>query len=178
MKIRELKKEDAPLMLEWMKDDYVVHYLATDFSDKKINDCEAFIDEAIKQYSEEGTCRSIHMAIADDNDEYMGTVSLKNINRDSGSAEFAITVRRTAMQQGYAEYGMNEILKMGFDDPDFGLLNIYWCVNSKNERARKFYDKHSFPMIEPSDDMVRAYKDKIGEAELIWYQVTKEDRHE
>ena len=37
------------------------------------------------------------MAITDDNDEYMGTVSLKNINYTDSFAEFAITVRRTAM---------------------------------------------------------------------------------
>ena len=41
--------------------------------------------------------KNIHMAITDDNDEYMGTVSLKNINYIDSFAEFAITVRRTAM---------------------------------------------------------------------------------
>lgn len=40
------------------------------------------------------TRKNLHLAIVDENDEYMGTVSLKNIEEDK--AEFAITVRKNA----------------------------------------------------------------------------------
>lgn len=81
MRLRELRMEDAPLMLEWMHDDFVVHDLATNFSEKSIEDCNNFIQYAISQTSDMSKCKDIHMAVVDDNDEYMGTVSLKNINR-------------------------------------------------------------------------------------------------
>ena len=44
MKLRELEKKDAELMLEWMHDRNVVHWLNTDFDSKTIADCEKFIE--------------------------------------------------------------------------------------------------------------------------------------
>lgn len=173
MRIRQLREEDAPLMLEWMKDDSVVHDLAADFSGKTIKDCESFIDNAIEQYKTMNTCRDLHMAIADDADEYMGTVSLKNIDRDLRRAEFAITIRKAAMGHGYAIFGMEEIIRKGFNDPDLNLKSIYWCVNKKNLRARKFYDKNKFMITEPSEDMLIAYEEIFRHTELIWYLVRK-----
>ena len=84
MYLRKLKLKDAPLMLEWMHDDSVVNNLHTDFASKTIEDCEKFIlDNQV--YS-----NSINLAISSDTDEYMGTVSLKHINREKASAEFAL----------------------------------------------------------------------------------------
>ena len=73
MKLRKLKKQDAPMMLEWMHDPQVVENMKTDFLSKTIQDCERFIEQA------QNTSESLHLAIADDRDEYMGTVSLKHI---------------------------------------------------------------------------------------------------
>ena len=70
----------------------------------------------------------------------MGTVSLKNV--EDGSAEFAITVRKSAMGRGYSWYGMEEIIRLAFEE--FGLESVYWCVSRENERAVRFYDKHNF----------------------------------
>ena len=49
MKLRKLEEKDAPLMLEWMHDDSVVHNLATDFSKKTLDDCKKFIKGAAIQ---------------------------------------------------------------------------------------------------------------------------------
>ena len=105
MYLRELKKEDAPLMLAWMHDESVVGKLRGDFSSKTIEDCYNFISSAVSE-------NNIHLAIASDTDEYMGTVSLKNI--EDGSAEFAIAVRNEAMRRGYAWFGMDAIIKKAF----------------------------------------------------------------
>ena len=86
MRLRKLELKDAPLMLEWMHDETVVKDMQADFSSKTLEDCNHFI------LSSKDTRKNLHLAIVDENDEYMGTVSLKNIEEDK--AEFAIPVRK------------------------------------------------------------------------------------
>ncbi len=137
MELRRLRLTDAVLMLEWMHDTSVVRDLQKDFSHQTIEDCERFILAANDMSS------SMHLAIVNEDDIYMGTVSLKNIS--NVSAEFAITVRKSAMGKGYANYAMNEIVRIGFEK--LGLKYIYWCVRPENRRAIRFYDKQGYCRI-------------------------------
>ncbi len=139
MKLRNLKKKDASLMLEWMHDSTVVENMQADFTRKTIQDCEAFIDAS--RHDKE----NIHLAIVDDSDEYMGTVSLKHVT--CSEAEFAIALRKSAMGRGYSKYGMEEIIRHGLDD--LGLTSVYWCVSPENKRAVRFYDKNGYRRVEP-----------------------------
>lgn len=157
MKIRKLELKDAPLMLEWMHDESIVKDLKADFCSKTLYDCNQFI------LSSRDTCKNFHLAIADDNDEYMGTVSLKNIEDDK--AEFAITVRNCAMGKGYSRYGMNEIIKIGLEN--MNLSRIYWYVDKKNQRAIKFYDKNGYQRVSP--EIIGGGTNK----NYVWYQKTK-----
>ena len=59
---------------------------------------------------------SIHLAVADDSDTYMGTVSLKHIDKVAGNCEFAITVRKCAMGEGYSSYAMKEIIRIPIEE--------------------------------------------------------------
>lgn len=162
MYLRKLKMEDAPLMLAWMHNKNVVDKLRGDFASKTIEDCEAFISNSINE-------KDIHLAIATDEDEYMGTVSLKNI--EDKSAEFAITVRAEAMGKGYSWFGMETILEKAFDE--YGLESVYWCVSKKNERAVRFYDKHNFhEVVDIPNKVLARYKNK---SDLKWYSVLKGD---
>lgn len=173
MRLRNLQQKDAPLMLEWMHDDLVVHDLATDFSKKTIEDCKAFIDTANEDAEKihAGFDGDLHMAIVSDDDEYMGTVSLKHINRLSANAEFAITVRRQAMSKGYSWYGMVEILKVGIGE--LNLQSIYWCVSKNNARACHFYDKHKFHVVVDIPDNIEERYSKVSN--LRWYSVLAGD---
>lgn len=163
MNLRKLKKQDADLMLSWMHDDSVVHDLGTDFSKKTIEDCISFID-----YAQDET-NDLHLAIVDDNDEYMGTTSLKHINRDKSYAEFAITVRKEAMGKGYSAYGMAQIIRKGHEQ--LGLKNVYWCVNVKNKRAVRFYDKSGYmPTNDIPKEILDCYEELIARGEILrWY---------
>ena len=134
MKLRDLEYKDAPFMLEWMHDKSVTCKLQTNFAEKTLEDCKAFIESANNKIN------NLHMAIVDVMDKYMGTVSLKNITKVC--AEFAITIRKEAMGKGYSQYGMKEIIRIGFDDME--LENIYWCVAPDNNRAIHFYDKNGY----------------------------------
>ncbi len=162
MNLRRLEYKDASLMLAWMHDEGVVGKLRGDFASKTIEDCRAFIESSISK-------ENIHLAIVSDTDEYMGTVSLKNITQDS--AEFAITVRAEAMGRGYAWFGMESILDKAFDE--LGLECVYWCVSRENERAIRFYDKHIFHEV---IDVPKAILEKYAGIEnLKWYSVLKGD---
>ena len=162
MYLRKLEMKDAPLMLSWMHDKSVVDWMQGNFSSKTIEDCCAFIQSSISD-------TDIHLAIASDQDEYMGTVSLKHI--EDGSAEFAIAVRAEAMGCGYAWFGMKAILEKAFDE--LGLESVYWCVSRDNKRAVRFYDKHDFHEIK--DIPPKAAERYKGLDGLKWYSMLKGD---
>lgn len=163
MRLRDLELKDAPFMLEWMHDKNVVENLRGKFAEKTLEDCNAFIKTA------ENKENDIHLAIVSDEDEYMGTVSLKSIDRDDNSAEFAITVRKSAMGRGYSWYGMKEIIRIGFDE--LGLEKIYWCVSKDNKRAVRFYDKHNF---NEALNIPAAVIERYAKVDnLKWYSVLK-----
>lgn len=140
MKLRYLEKKDAIYMLEWMHDENVVENLQANFSSKTLNDCDKFIENSLDD------SKNLQLAIVDDNDEYMGTVSLKHINHKNKMAEFAIVVRACAMGRGFSKFAMREILNIGLEK--LGLSMIYWCVSPQNIRAVKFYDKNGYARID------------------------------
>lgn len=170
MRLRELEAKDAILMLEWMHDPSVVENLNANFNEKTIDDCLNFIEKSKK---DKNNC---HLAIVDENDKYMGTVSLKNITRKD--AEFAITIRKSAMSKGYSKYGMQEIIKYGLHV--LGLKYVYWCVSPNNKRAVKFYDKNGYKRDNIKNyDFFESIKDSGGYCidqieSFIWYVATND----
>ena len=162
MKMRNLEEKDAPFMLEWMHDESVVEFLSANFADKTIDDCKAFIQSACTE-------TDVNMAVVDDNDEYMGTVSLKHIQNQT--AEFAITFRKCAMGKGYSTYGIRSIIEYGLEE--LGLNSIYWCVSPDNARAVRFYDKNGYNRVDSSIlNIVGDYSPEQIDY-FIWYQVCK-----
>lgn len=164
MKLRKLRRDDAPLMLAWMHDTSVVAHLGTNFGEKTIDDCINFIAWA------DSAENDLHLAVADGDDTYMGTVSLKHIDRALGYAEFAITVRKEAMGKGYAQFGMAQILRKGLE---LGLTAIYWCVSPQNERAVRFYDKCGYSRTQQVPETILAAYDPA--MPLYWYVFSGEN---
>lgn len=165
MHLRKLKIKDAPFMLEWMHDDNVVCDLLSNFKSKTLDDCLWFIKHSSKDKN------NLHLAIVSETDEYMGTVSLKQIDREKSRAEFAIAIRRKAMGHGFSWFAMHEIFKIGFSKES--LNTIYWCVSKQNVRACKFYDKHKFnEYLNPDEELLSDYE---GISNLKWYFISKTD---
>ncbi len=161
--MRRLELKDAPLMLAWMHDKSVTGNLRTDFSSKTLQDAEDFITCSWRDK------HNLNLAISSDEDEYMGTVSLKNI--EDSSAEFAITVRAEAMGHGYSWFGMESIIEKAFNE--LGLESVYWCVSRMNARAVRFYDKHNFhEALDIPRKILERYQ---GIDNLKWYSVLKGD---
>lgn len=161
MKLRKLEIKDAPFMLEWMKDPDVTGKLKNDFGSKTMEDCERFIMESWNQEE------NLHLGITDGNDRYMGTVSLKGIDLLRSCAEFAIAVRRGAMGKGYAGYGMAEILQIGWEERNLGM--IYWNVRKDNVRAVRFYEKRGYKRINTAPECGGGGGVEISSEDLFWY---------
>ena len=166
MRLRNLEIKDAPLMHEWMHDKNVVADLKTNFLSKTMDDCLNFIHMSNNDHG------NWHMAIVDEEDSYMGTVSLKNIKEDS--AEFGITIRSCAMGKGYALWAMKEAIRVGFEK--MNINKIYWCVSPDNKRAVRFYDKNGFERVSAKElDMIEGYTQDQIDA-YVWYVVKKSNR--
>lgn len=165
-KLRKLMISDANLMLEWMHDDDVIKDLKNNFKEKTIEDCIHFIKNSD---NDKDNC---NLAIVDDMDTYLGTVSIKNINNFDMAGEFAITIRKTAMGSGCSTYAIHEIIKYGFDI--LGLKKIYWYVSKNNLRAIRFYDKNKYLRINYNQlsEKVSGIKN-LDSQEYIWYLVEK-----
>ena len=133
--IRKLEDKDAEYMFEWMQNESVWVHLDRDFSEMTLEKCMGFIRETQKDKY------NIHLAVVDDDDEYQGTVSLKNIV-EGEKAEFAIVMRECAMGTGLASKAMKSIIDFGFSD--YKLKKIYWYVKRTNERAIRFYEKNGY----------------------------------
>lgn len=137
MYLRKLEEKDAFTMLEWMHDQYVVENMAADFMNMSIEDCLRFIKK-----SNEDESVTLNRAICSNDDEYLGTISLKNISNLDKNAEYAVVIKKTAMGSGAARFATLEILKLAFEE--LKLHRVYLCVRSGNIRAQKFYDRIGF----------------------------------
>lgn len=137
--IRKLNLKDVNDMLEWMHDVDVVEFLDKQFVNKTKEDCVNFILSANQNNAE-------HFAITDESREYLGTVSLKNIDLVNKKAEMAIVLRKCAMGKGISEKALDDIFEFGFNK--YGIKTYYWYVNKMNIRAIRFYDKHRYNRID------------------------------
>lgn len=107
--IRKLEENDALNMLEWMHDSDVNCNFRFDFSKMTLDNVKEFIQNSFDEKNQ-------HFAIVNEQNEYMGTISLKNINKIDNNAEYAIVTRMVAHGKGFAFEATKEIL-------EYALLN-------------------------------------------------------
>lgn len=139
--LRELKEKDAPLMLEWMHSEETKHFFRKNMQSITLEQAVAFCKNAeIPLEMQDGM--NLHLAIVDEQDEYLGTISLKDFNTSVKSAEYAISMRAKACGKGIAFQATKEILRKGFKE--YGLHRIYLNVLADNVRAVHFYEKCGF----------------------------------
>lgn len=166
MYLRELKEKDAFGMLEWMHDADISCNFRQNF---KAMD-EAKCIEFIKRSKEDNNNK--HFAVCDDKDEYLGTVSLKNIDRKNKNAEYAIVMRSKAIGKGAALEATCQILEYAFETMQ--LHKVYLNVLTENIRANKFYKKAGFTLEGNFKECLylqEEFKD------LNWYGILKENFH-
>lgn len=141
IRLRELRAGDAQFMMEWMHDPDIQKCFRKDMLSITFNEVIDFCDKSIIPNLLK-TGDSLHFAIADENDEYLGTISLKNIDLENSIAEYAIVTRRKAWGKGIAFEATELILKKAFDT--YGLQRIYLNVLADNVAAINLYEKSGF----------------------------------
>ncbi|MEH7252413.1 GNAT family N-acetyltransferase [Neobacillus niacini] len=134
--LRNLELKDAIGMLEWMKDPELMKNFRFDASDMTLDQAEEFITQTNTDE------KNKHYAIVSEEDEYLGTISLKNIDIESKNAEYAIACRHKAIGTGAAKEGTRLLLKIAFNQ--LSLEKVYLNVLSENKRAIRFYEKVGF----------------------------------
>jgi len=164
VKFRALQLSDADYMCEFLDDpDISGNFLYTRYPFSKDN----FI-EFIK--SSWGSKSNIHYAIVDENDEYVGTISLKNVNYIDRNAEYAIVIRKKYWGKDYAYEATKKIIEYGFNR--LNMHKIYLNVLSSNIRANKFYEKYGF--IKENTFKEHVYINGRYE-DLNWYYVLNDE---
>ena len=136
VKLRKLEQRDIPGILSWMRDENVNRFFRFDGNTVT----QESVAEFVRQAQDE--TRHVHRAVVDENDTYLGTVSLKNIDREAKHAEYAISMCTRAHGTGAAQFATKQILCYAFEE--LGLNRVYLNVLSENVRANRFYQKFGF----------------------------------
>ncbi len=160
MYLRDMKNDDIDNMLEWMRDPSINCFFRCDFQHMERADVQAFIEKSLDKKN------NIHLAVCDDNDEYQGTVSLKNIDNEKKEAEYAISLRSKAKHQGYGYFATMEMLHKAFNQ--MKLRRVYLNVLEENECAKLLYQKCGFQLIDNKRSIIQIRGvNKV----LVWYEI-------
>lgn len=158
--IRELRRNDKDLMLEWLMNEKIRENFRFNYSKISMSSVEDFIRNSISEENK-------HYAIVNENDEYMGTVSLKKINFVPDTAEIAIVLRENAMGKGYGKTAIQDVLKIAFNE--LNLNKVYLNVFRNNKRAIKLYEKIGFNLENNFQDF--QVSEDIG-LDIVYYSIT------
>ena len=134
-RLRKLEEKDLGGMLEWMHDPSINRWFRFDASRVTEESALQFIQNSF-------TDKNRHYAVVDETDEYLGTISLEEIDIENGHALFAVSMRSCAVGTGAASSAAKELLHIAFEE--MGLERVYLNVLSDNKRARRFYEKTGF----------------------------------
>ena len=125
-----------------MHDPEVLKGLQRNFQESTHETCIRFIRSAkLPEKVQRGD--SLHYAIIQsETDEYLGTVSLKNIDIENGRTEYAIATRRVAWGKGVGYQASMQILEKAFYE--IGLHRVFLEVYSDNIAAIRLYERCGF----------------------------------
>lgn len=160
--MRRLEEKDAKRMVVALNDKDVTNTMRISMRSFTLEECESYIQKANNDKE------SVHFAITDDNDNWVGTVSLKDINQEKKEAEYAILTAKEVHGKGYAQKATDFILDYAFNK--LGLKKVYLFVSVNNVRANKFYQKYGFTF-----DRLEENGLKLGNEshDINWYYISK-----
>lgn len=133
--IRRIEEKDKKNMMEWMKDTDISKCFKKKFNSYTDKDIDEFIKNSF-------TNENKHFAFVDEHDNYLGTISLKNIDYDNSKAEVAIVARKCAQGTGEAQKALKELIEYAFNE--LKLHKLYVNILEENIRSRKFFTKVGF----------------------------------
>ena len=149
-------------MYEWMTDPSITVFFRFDASKISLSGCERFIENARSDPN------AVHFSIVDEQDEYLGTISLKDIDPENKCAEYAVSTRKKSHGSGAALEATRLILSYAFDE--LNLERVYLNVLAENGRANAFYRKAGFRLTRREADALELRGERKA---LNWYEITK-----
>ena len=161
--LRKLEEKDAPFMLEWMHDEEITAGFQRPFLQATLETVLSFIHNSFDEESQ-------NFAFVNEQDEYLGTISLKHISHENDKAEYAVVARKCAQGTGLAKQATEELLQYAFTE--LGLQKVYLSVLEENIRAQKFYEKCGFIREGLEVDAVKINGQYHNH---IWYGIRKND---
>lgn len=161
IKLRKLEMKDMQGMLEWMQDEEIMKNFRMNKASEEQVKC--FIENSFESDNK-------HYAIVNQEDEYLGTISLKHIDEKNNHAEYAIVLRRKAMGSGVAKEATSQLLEIAFKK--LKLNKVYLNVLSVNKRAISFYNKMNFKFEGEFKKHLRMNETYM---DLSWYAIYRED---
>lgn len=167
MLLREPKEKDVQGMLSWMHSPETKEIFANDFASFTFDKVLNFVKHANDDKSNK------NFVCVDDDDNYLGTVSLKNIDFHAKNAEYAVSFCSEAQGTGAAKFATKEILKYAFET--LGLERVYLNVIPENVRANKFYQKIGFVYEGEFRNHILV---NGGLRNLCWYSMLKSEFYE
>lgn len=153
---RKLQLKDAEKMLEWMHDADISRMYQTDFAHYTLSDAQDFI---LHSFSEDNQ----HFAVVDGQDEYLGTVSLKNISKYNKNAQLASAFRKCASEETYTD-AVLRMMAYGFEK--LQLEEVYVHILEDSGRFIQFYTRLGF--CKGGTYINRLYLQE-GPKKLCWY---------
>lgn len=163
--LRSLSFNDVPGMLEWMHDEDIADVFNANFLSYTYEDVKSFVESSWNLSS------SLHFAIQDNEGGYLGTISLKSIDEDNMSAEYAISMRRASQGTGSAGHATMDVLSYAFRV--LRLERIYLNVKDSNHRAVGFYKKVGFVK---EGEARKALRERSGDfVNLLWFSMLREE---
>lgn len=163
IRLRRLEAKDISGMLEWMHDPEINRWYRFDAASMTEERAEKFIAGSFMETDR-------HYAIADDDDNYLGTISLEDIDRVNAHALYAVSLRAKAQGHDIALAATKMLLEIAFRELD--LERVYLNVLSDNMRAKRFYEKAGFHY----EGCFRKHLKLRGEwRNWDWYSILKEE---
>lgn len=164
MRLRKLEAKDAARIYEWMTDSEINRFFRFDSQSVTMESVGRFIQDA----QEAG--ENLHLAVVNEKDEYLGTISLKSIDREARNAEYAVSMRKETHGTGAAKFATQEILRIAFCE--LKLHRVYLNVLSENGRANHFYEKMGFVY----EGEFKEHLEIRGELkDLKWYRMLEDE---
>ncbi len=167
MQLRQLCIEDAEGMLEWMHDPEINCNFRFDAASYTLEQAKDFITQAEESYKQGKT---YHWAITEEGKEYLGTISLKDIDFENRNAEYAVCLRKCAMGKGIAYEATSLVLEYAFSR--LNLHRVYLNVLSDNKKAIHLYERCGFQFEGEWKDHLYL---KGRYHSLKWYGIQKEE---
>lgn len=164
--LRRLLEKDSQYMLEWMHDESIASSFRFDSLSFTLEDVLNFINDSNKDTN------NLHYAIVDENDEYLGTISLKEIDHQNLDAEYAISLRKKCHGKGIAKEATTLLLDKAFNE--LKLNKVYLNVLQDNIKAIRFYEKYGFKKEDKTEELII----KDNKKYLSFYYILRSDFNE